>query len=246
MIKRTRGLILLAIFVLVVALVVMFPARVAYHWVSSPRLAMSGIHGTVWNGGAREFSTYGVYLQDLTWKIRPWQLLTGKAHFHMSGAPVSGFFESEIAIGLNSTVTLSNLKASVPLAMFEGASEIAGLRGNASLQFERIELVKGRAAAMNGSMTVANLVVPMVTRSPLGGYKADFFTQNNGIVASVEDTDGVVDLAGSLQINRDKSYRFDGLVAPLPNTPDELRQRLSFLGTPNERGQYAFPLEGTY
>jgi general secretion pathway protein N len=224
----------------------MFPARVAYHSISSPLLAMSGIHGTVWNGGAREFSTYGVYLQDLTWKIRPWQLLTGKAYYDMAGAPVSGFFESEIAIGLNGTVTLSNLSASVPLAMFEKASKISGLRGSASLQFERLELVKGRAAAMDGSVSVANLVIPMITRAPLGGYKADFFTQNNGIVASVEDTDGVVDLAGSLQINRDKSYKFDALVAALPNTPDELRQRLGYLGTPNERGQYSLPLEGTY
>ena len=246
MITRNRGLFVLAFIVFIVALAIMFPARVAYQWASSPFLAMSGIHGTVWNGGAREFSTNGVYLRDLRWKVRPWRLLTGTLHYDLSGSPVSGFFESEVTVGWGSKVTLRNLSASVPLAMFEKAAAIPGLRGNASLQFERLELVKGRPAAMDGNVSVANLLVPMISRSPLGGYKADFFTQNNGVIASVEDTNGVVDLAGSLQIGTDKSYKFDGLIAPRANTPDELRQQLRFLGSPNERGQYVLPLEGTY
>jgi general secretion pathway protein N len=246
LITRNRGLALLAVFVLIVALTVLFPARVAYQWASPPFLALSGIHGTVWNGGAREFSTNGVYLRELSWKIRPWRLVTGTLHYDISGSPVSGFFESEVTVGLSGKVTLQNLSASVPLAMFEKAAAIPGLRGSASLQFERLELVNGRPAAMDGNVSVANLLVPMISRSPLGGYKADFFTQNNGIIASVEDVGGVVDLAGSLQVGTDKSYKFDGLVAPQANTPDELRQQLRFLGAPNERGQYVLPLEGTY
>jgi general secretion pathway protein N len=246
LITRNRGLVLLAVLVLIIALVVMFPARVAYKWAASPFVAMSGIHGTIWNGGAREFSTYGVYLQGLTWKIHPWRLLTGTLHYDVSGSPVSGFFSSEVTVALGGKLTLRNLSASVPLAMLEQAAGISGLRGTASLQFERLELVNGRAAALDGNLSVANLVVPIITRTPLGAYKADFFTQNDGIIASVEDAGGVVDLAGSLELGADKSYKFNGLVAPQANTPDELRQRLQFLGSPNERGQYELPLEGTY
>ena len=246
MITRRRGLILLAILVLAIGLIAMFPARVAYHWASPPFVAMSGIHGTIWNGSAREFSTSGVYLRDLTWRMRPLQLFTGKVVYDISGSPVSGFFESEVTLSLGGTVVLTNLSAAVPLSMFERASKVAGLRGNASLQFERLELVKGRARAMDGTFEVANLVVPMLAQSSLGGYRAEFFTQNNGIVASVEDTGGVVDLAGSLQIGSDKTYKFDGLVAPQSNTPDELRQQLRYLGPVNERGQYSLPLEGSY
>ena len=246
MITRNRGLVLLAVFVLIIALVIMFPARVAYKWGASPFIAMSGIHGTVWNGEAREFSTYGVYLQGLSWKIRPWRLLTGTLHYDVSGSPVSGFFSSEVTVGLGDKLTLQNLSASVPLAMFEQAAGISGLRGTASLQLQRLELVKGRAAALDGNLAVADLVVPIIASTPLGAYKADFFTQDDGIIASVEDAGGVVDLAGSLELGADKSYRFNGLVAPQANTPDELRQRLRFLGSPNERGQYELPLEGTY
>ena len=246
MIQRRRGLVLVAVVTGIVALVVTFPARIAYKWVSSPLLAMNGISGTVWSGKAREFSTNGVYLRNLEWRSHPLKLLAGKLAYSVSGSPVSGFFESDIAIGLNGTTTLTNLSGAIPLQMLEAAANVPGLRGEASLQFERLRLVAGRAVALDGTITIANLVVPMVHRGPLGGYKAEFFTQNDGIVASVEDTDGVVDLAGSLQLKPDGSYAFLGQVVAKPNTPDSLRQQMRFLGPANERGQQEIRLEGAY
>ena len=231
---------------MVIALVVTFPARIAYQWVSSPLIAMSGISGSVWSGKAREFSTNGVYLRDLEWRVLPFQLLTGKIAYSISASPVSGFFESDIAIGLDGTATLTDLSAALPLQMVEGAVKVPGLRGQASLQFERVQLVHGRAAAMDGSVAIADLVVPIVHRGSLGGYKAEFFTQNNGIMASVEDTDGVIDLAGSLQIKPDASYSFVGQVLTKPNTPDAVIQQMRFLGPANERGQRELRLEGAY
>ena len=246
MIQRKRGLVIVAVLTTLIALVVNFPARIAYQWVSSPLLAMSGISGSVWSGKAREFSTYGIYLRDLEWRIRPFQLLTGKIAFSISASPVSGFFQSEIAIGLDGTTTLTDLTAALPLQMAERAAKVPGLRGQASLQFERVQLVEGRAAAMDGTVAIADLVVPIVHRGSLGGYTAEFFTQNNGIVASVEDTDGVVDLAGSLQIKPDGTYSFLGQVVAKSNTPDAVRQQMRFLGPANERGQQEIRLEGAY
>lgn len=245
MIQRTRGLLMLTVLTVVVALIITFPARIAYRWMSPPLVQLSGIHGTVWNGGAREFATHGVYLRDLTWRMRPLQLFTGKASFDVTGSPAAGFFESELAIGLGNTVTLTNLSAAVPMQMFEEAANIAGLRGNASLQFERFELTAGRATAMNGIVDVADLVVPMLSSAPLGGYRAEFFTQDTGIVASIEDRDGVVDLAGSLQLNPDKSFAFLGQVIQKPNTPKSLANQLRYVPA-NDRGQHELRYEGQY
>ena len=154
---RNRGLLLLTVLTVVVALVITLPARIAYKWMSPPFVQISGIYGTVWNGGAREFATNGVYLRELTWHMRPLALFTGKARYDISGTPVSGFFASEVTLSLGGTLTLSNLSASVPLQMFEEASNIVGLRGTASLQFERLELAAGRASAMDGTVDIANL-----------------------------------------------------------------------------------------
>lgn len=243
---RLRGLMVVAILTIIIGLLATFPARVAYSWASPPFVKMSGIQGTIWNGSARQFSTFGVYLTDLTWKMRPLQLFTGKAVYEVSGSPVAGFFESEIAVSFGGKVTLQDLRASLPLQMFEAASNVAGLRGSASLQFERLELVSGRPAAMDGTLDVANLIVPVVSRSSLGGYRAEFFTQNNGIVASVEDTDGIVDLAGSLQLRTDKTYTFLGQVMAKSDTPEQISRQLRFLPPGNSPGQHELRLEGSY
>ena len=246
MITRTRGLVLLAVFVLVIALVIMFPARVAYHLVSSPFLAMNGISGTVWAGTAREFSTNGVYLRELEWRMRPLQLFAGKAVYVVSASPASGFFDSEISVALDGSLTLTDLRASMPLQMFERAVGVPGLRGNASMQLERLELANGRAIAADGFIDVDNLVVPMLNRGSLGGYRAEFYTQNNGILASVEDTDGVVDLAGTLTLKPDKSYEFLGYVTANSRTSESIQQRLRFLPQTDQPNQREMRLEGVY
>lgn len=243
---RKRGLVLAGVVTFVVALVALFPARVAYQLASPPHVAISGFSGTVWRGSAQEFSTNGVYLRDLEWRMHPLSLLTGNAVFDVSGSPANGFFESEVAVGASGNITLRDLSAALPLAMFAKAVGVPGLRGQLSLQIERLQLANGRPEALDGSVNVADLLVPVVSRAPLGGYRADFFTQSDGIIGSVEDTDGVVDLAGRLQITRDKAYSFLGQIVPKTETPDSLRQRIKYLPEGDRPGQHELRLDGSY
>jgi len=186
LIQRKRGLLLVGVLTALVALVALFPARVAYKLTAPPYVKMSGLSGTIWNGAAEEFSTNGLYLRNLEWRMSPLSLLTGKARLVVAGEPTSGFFESEVAASLSGkTITLSKLSAALPLAMFARASGVPGLKGDASLQIESLTLVSGRATALQGSMDVGNLVVPALARTSLGGYRADFFTQGEQIVADL-------------------------------------------------------------
>ncbi|NIO14088.1 MAG: hypothetical protein GTO31_09455, partial [Xanthomonadales bacterium] len=73
---------------------------------------------------------------------------------------------------------------------------------------------------------VADLVVPPLNRGPIGGYRAEFFTTDDGISASVEDTDGVVDIAGSLTLRSDRSYQFIAKVMAKPGTPAAVRNQM--------------------
>jgi general secretion pathway protein N len=246
LIQRRKGLIIVGALTLVAALIITLPARIAYRVISSPYLAMNGISGTVWSGSAREFSTNGVYLRKLEWQMRPFRLLTGKVVYIVSGSPASGFFDSEVTIALDGSLTLTNLRASMPLQMFEKAAGVPGLRGNVSLQLERLQLANGRAVSADGIIDVDNLVVPMVNRGSLGGYRAEFYTQNNGILASIEDADGVVDLAGTISLKPDKSYEFLGYVAPNSRTSESLQQRLRFLPQTDQPNQHELRLEGSY
>ena len=247
--RPRRGLVILGVLTLVVGIIALFPARVAYHWFIAPSaeeqlLRMSGLSGTFWSGEARELSAGGVYLSDVRWNVKPLHLLTGKIVLALEASPVSGFVETDVIATLNGKLSLTNLTASLPLAPLAQPFRVPGLQGSASLQFDRITVTDGLPVAADGVLTVADFSAAKLFRGPLGGYKVEFFTQNNGIAASIEDTDGVVDLAGSLKVNADRSYQFLGKVAAKANTPQALRNQFRALGNPDDRGQYELRLEG--
>ena len=244
MIHTIRGLLLAAALTLVLALIVLFPARIAYQWAVPPELAISGIHGTVWSGKADAVAMEGIYLSDVSWLIRPMHLFTGKLVYRVKGAPISGFVEANVGIGIGGTLTISDLTASLPLFALAQTLKVRGLRGEASLQFDRIQVRDGLPIMASGTVQVNNLLAPSLSRESIGGYRAEFFTQNNGVAASVEDTDGVLELAGSLQIKDDRSYQFIAQLVAKPETPATLRKQMQYLGPANERGQQELRIEG--
>ena len=245
MIRSARGLLLVAVVTLVIGLVVLFPARIAYRWIAPAPIAMTGLHGSVWSGGATAATVSGAYLQDLSWRFRPLRLFTGKVAYRVEATPVSGFMEGNIGFGIGGRVSISDLVASLPLQMFASSFNIRGLQGSASLQFEIIKLEDSLPVAANGTVEVSNLAAPAISRESIGGYRAEFFTQDGGIAASVEDTDGRVDIAGSLQVNEDRSYQFIAQLAAKPDAPADLRRQLQYLPPANDRGQQELRIEGS-
>ncbi|MCH7821271.1 MAG: type II secretion system protein N [Proteobacteria bacterium] len=237
-------LVLLGVLTLVFGLIIFFPARVAYHWFAPPVLRLGGIEGTVWNGSAREVLVNGVYLSDLHWRNRPLQLLSGKLGYAIEANPVPGFVEGNVAIGVTGSLTVTDLVGSLSLESLQQAIGVPGLRGNLSIKIEHLRLEDGLPVVAIGTIEVADLLAPIVHRASIGGYKVDFLTQDAGIMASVEDTDGIVDLAGSLALSSDRTYSFVALIAVKASTPADIRQQLHFLGSANDRGQYELRLEG--
>ena len=239
-----RRLVTLAILATLITLIVSFPARIAYQLAGVPGVALSGISGTAWTGKASEASVNGAYLRNLEWKFVPMRLFTGQLAYKISAEPINGFVDAEVGASVSGQVSVLELKGSLPASIVGPAIQVPGMRGTVNLDFEHVELKDGVPVSAIGSIRVAGLVVPMIYRDSLGGYIAEFATQDGGIVASVEDTDGIVDLAATLRIGNDRTYNFSGLVIAKPAAPDALRQQMRFLGPANERGQHEIRLEG--
>ena len=228
---------------LLVGLIIFFPARVAYHWIALPEITLSGIHGSVWAGGATLASASGVYVRDLQWQVRPLTFFTGKLGYAFEASPVTGFVNGNVAVGFGGLI-LTDFSAALPLRALEQALRIQGLRGNASVNIEQLRMRNGLPVTAIGSIEVNELQVPAIDRSSIGGYRAELLSQESAIVASVEDTDGVIDLAGSLTLSKDGSYQFLAQLAPKPEASASLRRQLQFLGSANDRGQHELRLEG--
>lgn len=239
-----KTLLFVGLLTFVAAFIMRFPARVAYDWFAPSAVQLSGLEGTIWSGSAAGVSAAGLYLRDLKWRLRPLRLVTGKVAASIEASPSSGFLQADIAAGLGGDITFANVNGSIPLRDFAAIVRVPGLAGNASVQFERLRLRDGLPIAADGTLAVADLVAPVVDPSSIGGYRAEFFTDDNAVVASVEDVNGVFDLAGSLTVSADRNYQFLGKVAATDNTSEKLRRQLRFLGSPNDRGQHDIRLEG--
>lgn len=239
-----KALIVTGLLAFVAAFLIMFPARVAYDWFVPETVQVSGLQGSIWSGSATEAAVAGIYLRDLNWRLRPLRLLTGKLAASVEAVPSSGFLEGDVAVGIGGDVALSNVSGSLPLSAFAAIARTPGLGGNASIQIEQLRIRDGLPVVADGTLAVADLVAPMVDASSIGAYRAEFFTDDNAVVASIEDVDGVFDLAGSLTISADRNYQFVGKVAATDKTSAKLRQQLRFLGSPNDRGQHDIRLEG--
>ena len=244
MIRTTRGLIATGVLTLVIGLIIMFPARIAIGWFAPAEVTIGGIQGSVWHGSANEAAVNGLYMRDVEWSLNALQLFTGELSYSVDATPVSGFLESDVIIGYSGVLTLSDLTAALPLDLLADAANVPGLQGSVSLSFERIQIVDGLATAADGTAQFADLIIPIFGRDSLGGYKAEFFTQNNGVTASIEDTDGVLDMAGSLEVSADRSFKFIALVIAKPEAPQRIRQLLQTLPAANNRGQRELRYEG--
>ncbi len=242
-----RRLILAGTAAFVVGLVALFPARVAYHWVSPPGLALAGIDGTVWRGRAANADIGGIYLRDLEWRFVPGRLLTATLAWHLEAVPSSGFIDVQAGIGFGGDVTLKDLRASVPLGALQSVVGVPGLQGTANANFPTARLSSdGIPADVTGSIEVGGLVLPLVTPGALGRYRAEFQTQDGTVVASVRDDDAVITIAGRLQVAPDRTYEFLGQVAPTAQTPQKVHDQMRFLGSPDAQGRYELRLSGRY
>lgn len=239
-----KRLILAGIATLIIGLISTFPARVAYQWFAPGELKLGGISGSIWRGAAAQGSAGGVYLTNIKWRFRPLGLLTGKLQFATSGNPASGFFDADIALGAGGSFTLSDVAAAVPLSALADAFPLSGIEGDVSLQFEELVIKGGVPVEATGTINIANLVSRYLAPTPLGDFRAEFQTADDGILGSVEAVSGVLELAGTIRLTQDRNYKFVGQVAAKPNAPLSITQQLQFLGTPNSRGQREFRLEG--
>lgn len=225
--------------------VLLFPARVAYQWFVPDGIQLGGIEGSIWSGSAREMSGGGIYLRDVHWRLHPLRLFTGKLGIGIEASPGSGIIEADLALGPGGNISVANLNGSASLRAFADVLRMPGLAGDVSLQFEELELQDGLPVAVVGTAAVDSLVAPLVDAASIGNYRMEFFTTADGVVASVEDSNGAFDLAGSLTISADRSYVFLGKVGATERTSEKLRRQLRILGSPDERGQHEIRFEGT-
>ena len=241
--SRKRLLIIGAI-VFGCGLIVGFPARVAYHLFAPESLKLATLSGTLWSGRAAQGQAGNLYLSNIEWSFRPLALFTGKAALNTRFDPAGGFLESRVAVGLGGRVSFNDLSGAVSIDALQSLLPAPGIQGNARVEFSELIVDDGLPVAADGTLDIVGLFVRGFANAPIGDFRAELTTTDDGVTGSVEDLSGMLDVAGALRINADRSYSLTGLVAPTTGAPESVLNQLKFLGSANDRGQHEFRFEG--
>lgn len=239
-----RTLVIAGAVTFVAALVIAFPARLAWQWAAPPGVALQGISGSIWNGRAREASAGGLYLSDVHWRFHPLAVLAGRIEYAVSGAPVAGFMEADLSIRAGGAIGLENVMASLPIAALDPFIEVAGLDGVVNVEIERLLIRDGLPVGADGTITLSNLVIRPLASSVLGDYQATVATVDDVVRGEVGDLSGVLDVTGSVELRPDRTYAFTGLIGTRPGAPQEVERQLQYLGSADAEGRRSFRLEG--
>ena len=229
---------------LIVGLVIIFPARVAYNWFAPAELKLSGIDGSVWRGTASEALAGGAYLRDISWRFEPLSLLRGRIAFGTQGNAGGGPIDARVAIGIDGSLILSDVAGMVPLDLVHATFQEGGIRGDLGLQFSKLVVRDAIPVEMDGAITIANLLAPLLSPTVIGNYRADFTTTDAGVTADVNSVSGVLNVTGTLTLAEDRSYTLIGKVSATPETPASITRQLRFLGSPDAEGRHDFRFEG--
>jgi general secretion pathway protein N len=245
---KAKRLIAVGVVALLAAVVVTFPARVAYQWFAPAGLTLSGISGSIWSGAAAQGSAGGLFLSDVSWRFRPLSLTGLKLGYTVAANIPSGFLESDVAVGIGGSMHFSDLAAAMSLASLGAVLPDVlpgnGIEGSLRIELEGLVLADGFPTHAEGTVDIDGLVLRALSPTALGDYRAALQSSGDGISAAIEDVSGILDVSGSLVLAQDRTFSLVGQVAPTASAPPGVLEQLQFLGSPDPQGRREFRIEG--
>jgi hypothetical protein len=229
-----------------------FPAATALRWFGPPGLAVAGVTGTLWNGGAASCSVGGFTAEALRWRLRPTSLLVGRITANVEARIPDGFVNGVVTAS-SSQVRFSELRGATSLPGLANLLPLKGMRGQASIALDELVLENGWPATIIGQLKLAGLeTMPLIPDGrgsllPLGDYTITFVPAPAGaLAAEFVDDGGPLEVSGSLNMDDTRTYVIDALVEPRSGAPESLVEGLKIMtAEPDAEGRRRLNLTGS-
>lgn len=253
--RRTGWLIALGIAALLSFVVATLPAGVASGTLGKFGVRAASFSGSVWNGRADGVSWREARVGSLQWRLAPLALLRGSVAGHATLSREDGRLETDFDASLGGDLRLADTSFDLPVAAL-GALPLGmpkGWQGRASGRFEEIVVAGGWPTTIRGTLDMDDLVAPPPRNAPVGAFRIVMphphptgeASLPEHLSAQVNDKQGPFAVEGQLSIAKDRSFLFDGKVAPRGDVPEAMRQSLEILGPPDAAGRRPFSVSGT-
>lgn len=219
----------------VFGLVAFLPARVAAGWAEQAApLSFGGVTGTVFHGRASYVSGPGGAVENLGWTMHPAALLLGRLSADLEINSDLGGFSAQASRSLFGQTTFEKVRGSA------SAGWLAKLGGYTFLPLSadvRVDISEAsfdddlRFDALSGEIRVANtrweLFNPPV---PLGRFTTALSKADDGIRATIVQSEGPLALDGQLSTDETRRYQMDVRLRARAGADERLGQMLDQLG----------------
>ncbi len=253
---NNKLVIAIALLVFIIFLVMQFPARHAYALLVDPG---SGIQlyepeGTLWHGQAKALDVNNQRFQNFEWQLNLWSVVLARLNINWSFDNGEAYGSGTVGLGLGRSIKLSSVKANLPGAMVQPyLSQVpAKLGGVFSVDIDELYYDAATAEttatlrSVEGQLIWHNAAITVLNELALGEFQLNMTTDESGIVGLLKEAENSDLLAeGRLSLASDNNYKVDVTLAVRhPNQRRDLSQGLSFLGRPDEEGQYKVSYSG--
>lgn len=229
------------------------PAAHAYRWLEpylpgNPRVVVSGLAGTVWDGSAQRFAIAGRSLGEARWRWRPGALVTGALGAAWSVRDGEDHLAGEAALAWDGEVRLQDVEGR--LAAGRLVQEVAqGLpvaaAGTVSIALQRLVLEAGAPVEAAGRLVWNGARLTAPQSFELGDLAVDLEpAEGGGLRGTLSDGGGPLAAEGELRLESDGRYRFEGRLAARAGVDSPLGRALAVLGPKHPRGGVRVTYQG--
>lgn len=247
---KKRWLVLLALVAFLATVVLHAPANLLYAWGQQTpgTVRLHGLQGTLQRGGFAALTVNNrPLLRDARWTLHPaWlALLRLTADVEAGGDAVVRARVSRAVFG---TLRLSDVSAAGSVKSLLGmlGQPLLPVEGQVRLDLPLVRLDGGVPVHAEGAAEVENLAWTLARDPlPLGSFNAALSTDDKGVLVSLGNGPGPLELGGSVTLAPTRAYEVHLQLRPRPEATAQLQTLVKSLGAPDAQGWYHVRRSGT-
>ncbi|RUO26426.1 hypothetical protein CWE09_06885 [Aliidiomarina minuta] len=228
------GIIGLLVFIYLVALVVLLPARFVLQFVQPPaEVEWGAVSGSIWSGQIGTLRVQDITLREIDWRLSPLALVVGRAQvsLHIGDHPdniITGQGELRMSSSTLAVEALNLHGRVADLATLSPVPSPFALQGEFSLNLTHYQWGQPLCSELNGQVQVNNAALQIGRNwEELGDFNADLNCENGRIIALLDDANRL-GLTADAEIWA-QGARAEFSINPPPEAPRAIRNLMDVL-----------------
>ena len=208
-------------------------------------VSLSNIDGSVWSGSVGKAVVKGNSFEKIHWDVSILTLLLGIMEVDFDLAVTDGFAKGTAGYSVFGGTYFNNIEGWIPLNEIENLINIGALKpgGSLDVKLSNVKLDGNAIVSARGDVAWYGAEMTLFKPIELGDLLFALEPHDGGIKGVIKDQGGPLRADGILQLNPDKSYKFDGEFGTRGSQPD-LHAALTTMGRFNRDGKVKVSQEG--